>query len=56
MSLGTELGLGPGDRVRWGPSSPYGEGQDSPHFSGHVYCGQTVAHLSNCCALVSIEG
>jgi len=19
-----------------------------PHFSAHVYCGQTVAHLSNC--------
>jgi len=19
----------------------------SPHFSAHVYCGQTVAHLSN---------
>jgi len=23
-----------------------------PHFSAHVYCGQTVAHLSNCWALV----
>jgi len=22
------------------------------HFSAHVYCGQTVAHLSNCWALV----
>ena len=35
-------------RVRWGPSSPYGKGHSSLHFSGHVYCGQTVAHLSNC--------
>jgi len=33
--------------VRWRPSSPYGMGHSSLHFSGHVYC-QTVAHLSNC--------
>jgi len=35
--------------VRWGPSSPLPKalGQ-SPHFSAHVYCGQTVADLSNC--------
>jgi len=26
-----------------------------PHFSAHVYCGQTVAHLSNCWALVKIK-
>jgi len=32
--LGTELGLGPGDCVRWG-SPP-------PNFSVHVYCGQTA--------------
>jgi len=25
-----------------------------PHFSAYVYCGQTVAHLSNCWALVNI--
>jgi len=24
----------------------------SPHFSAHVYCGQTVAHLSYCWAFV----
>ena len=24
------------------------------HFSAHIYCGQTVAHLSNCWALVII--
>jgi len=39
--------------VRWGPSSPHGEGHSSPHFSAHVYCGQTVARLSKCWALVN---
>jgi len=34
--------------VRWGPSSPSTKGH-SPQFSVHVYCGQTVAHLSHCC-------
>jgi len=37
--------------VRWGPSSPK-KGTD-PQFSAHVYCGQTVAHLSYCWAVVS---
>ena len=46
MPLGTEVGLGPGDRVRWGSGFPHGKGV-------HVYCGQTVADLSNCWALVS---
>ena len=32
----TEVGLGPGDAVRWGSSSlPYGKGHTSPHFSVH---------------------
>jgi len=35
--------------VTLGPSPPKG---DTPHFSVHVYCGQTVAHLSYCWALV----
>jgi len=39
-------------RVRWGPSSPYVKGRSSPHFSAHVYCGETVAHLGYCWALV----
>jgi len=30
--------------VRWGPSFP--------QFSANIYCGQTVAHLSNCWAVV----
>jgi len=34
--------------VRWGPSP---HSSPSP-FSAHAYCGQTVAHLSNCWALV----
>jgi len=33
--------------IRWGPISPLKAAQ-SPQFSAHVYCGQTVAHLSYC--------
>ena len=47
MPLGTEIDLGQGHTVldRWGPTSPR-KGHSSPLFSAHVYCGQTVAHLS----------
>jgi len=31
---------------------PHRKGHSSPHFLTHVYCGQTVAHFSNCRALV----
>jgi len=50
MSLCTKVGLGPGHTVLDGdPAPPRKEAQqDSPHFSAHVYCGQTVAHLSYC--------
>jgi len=49
MPLGTEVGLGPGDIVLDGDPAPHGQGHSSPpQFSAHVYCGQTVAHLSNC--------
>jgi len=41
MSLGTEVGLGPGDTVLWGPTSLYGKGHSIPHFSAHIYCGHT---------------
>jgi len=34
--------------TQWGPSPP----QQPSALSAHVYCGQTVAHLSNCWALV----
>jgi len=33
--------------VTWGHSSPSEKGH-SPQFLAHVYCGQTVAHLSYC--------
>jgi len=49
--LGTEVGLGPGDIVLdWYPAPLYGKGHSTaaPFFSAHVYCSQTVAHLSNC--------
>ena len=43
--------------VRWGPAPghrppPSKKGGARPQFSVHVHCGQTVAHLSNCWALV----
>jgi len=41
--------------VRWDPALPHGKRHSydsSPHFSAYVHCGQTVAHLSNCWALV----
>ena len=42
--------------VRWGPSSPSPKGaQPPPQFSAHVYCGQTVAHLSYSWALVKTQ-
>ena len=46
MKLGMEVGLSPGHTVLDGDSTPP-EGQ-SPQFLAHVYCGQTVAHLSYC--------
>jgi len=53
IPLGTGVCLGPGDIVLDGdPALPHGKGHSSPQFSAHVYCGQTVAHLSNCWALV----
>jgi len=52
LSRPTGVGLGQGNivlNVKWGPSFPAQKGtQQSPHFSAHVYCGQTVAHLGYC--------
>jgi len=48
MPLGTEVGLGPGHIVLDGNPAPPERGtaaQQSPLFSAHVYCGQTVAHV-----------
>ena len=44
MSLGMELGLGPGDFMLDGdPAPPPKKGERSPQFfSAHVYCGQTA--------------
>jgi len=55
MPFGAEVGLGPGDIVLDGDPAPPTERDTTalPPFrlmaiSAHVYCGQTVAHLSNC--------
>jgi len=49
IPLGTEVGLGPGDVVLDGDSAlQRNRAQQPPHFSAHVYCDQTIAHLSNC--------
>jgi len=37
--------------VRRGPGFPVDRGTSLPHFSDHVYCGQTVAHLRKCWCL-----
>jgi len=34
MPLGTEIGLGPGNIVRWGPSSPRGKEHSNPPLFG----------------------
>ena len=43
--------------ARWGPISPLPQERAKPHsplpqLLAHAYCGQRVAHLSNCWALV----
>jgi len=49
MPLGREVGLGPADIVLDGdPVPPSKRGKQPSPLSAHVYCGQTVAHLSNC--------
>jgi len=43
------VGLGPDDIVLdEDPAHPTERGTAVPQFSAHIYCGQTVAHLSNC--------
>jgi len=44
MPLGMEVGLRPGDFVRWG-SSPSPKRGRSPQLSAHVYCGQTARRI-----------
>jgi len=50
--LATEIGLSSGHILLDGDPASHGKGHSTPFFLGHVYCGQTVAHLSYCCALV----
>jgi len=46
MSLGMELGLGPGDFVVDGdPALPSPKGGRAPKSLAHVYCGQTVGWI-----------
>jgi len=42
------VGHVPGDIVLDADSAPQRKATQHPHFSSHVYCGQTVVHLSNC--------
>ena len=52
MRLGKVVGLGPGYIVFDRDLAPH----SSPStLSAHAYCGQTVAHLSNCSALVCLS-
>jgi len=54
MLLGMGVDLGPGNIVLDAdPAPPPRKGHSGRLFSAHVYCGQTVAHLSYCCALVN---
>ena len=47
MPLGTEVDLGPGHIVLDVAELPLPEkGRSSPPLLAHIYCGQTVAHLS----------
>jgi len=46
MSLGMEVGLGPGDFMLDGdPAPPSPKGDRAPKFSAHVYCGQTAGWM-----------
>jgi len=46
MSLGTELGIGPGDFVLDGdPAPPPQKGAEPQNFLAHVYCGQTAGWM-----------
>jgi len=47
MSLGMEVGLGPGDFVLDGDPAPPPKkgGRAAPQFSAHVYCGQTAGWM-----------
>jgi len=46
MPLGRKVGVDPSDIVLDGDQAPSPESGQSPKFSAHVYCGETVAYLS----------
>jgi len=48
MSLDMEVGLGRGNILLDEDQLPTERDQQPLHFLAHVYCGQTVPHLSNC--------
>jgi len=52
MLHGMEVGLGPRDTVRWGPSSCPTKGEQQPPSFRPMSIVATVAHLSYCWALV----
>ena len=54
MKLGAEVGLGPAHIVLNGDPEPPPPKRRSPNFRpmAHICCGQTIAHLSYCWALV----
>ena len=52
MKLAVHVGLGPRHIVFDGDPAPTPQRGTAPQFSAHVYCGQTVGHLSYCWALV----
>ena len=54
MPFGKEVGLGPGHIVLDGDPVGTQPPQQPLPISDHAYCGQTVAHLSNCWALVDL--
>jgi len=54
QELGTKVGLGPGHIVLDGNPAPPKVEKSPPQFSALVYCGETVAHLSYCCATMLV--
>jgi len=45
MPLVMKVDLGPGHIVLDGNPAPYKKGHSTPHFSAHVYCGQTAGWI-----------
>jgi len=48
MPLGTKVGLGQDRSVLHEDPAPPPKTGTAPQISAHVYCSQTVAHLSYC--------